>query len=142
MPRKYVAPVSPRILFAGRETCGRIEGSFKSHHWIFLLLLDNIHIPATNIVISETSIVADIYNIIITYIYIMIYKYILYIVYIIYNHNPHKTSHSLGSAKTSDHRPRHHLDVSLSQAVQVGTDAHGATRDVRQGEGVLDREKP
>ena len=33
--------------------------------------------------------------------------------------------------------PSHHLDVTLTQAVQVGTDAHGATRDVGQGEGVL-----
>ena len=33
--------------------------------------------------------------------------------------------------------PSHHLDVTLTQAVQVGTDAHGATRDVGQREGVL-----
>ena len=37
---------------------------------------------------------------------------------------------------------RHHLDVSLSQTVQVGTDAHGTPRDVGQREGVLQGENP
>ena len=36
--------------------------------------------------------------------------------------------------------PSHHLDVTLTQAVQVGTDAHGATRDVGQREGVLQQQ--
>ena len=43
---------------------------------------------------------------------------------------------------TSYSLPSHHLDVTLTQAVQVGTDAHGATSNVGQREGVLDYVNP
>ena len=52
------------------------------------------------------------------------------------------TFNRIGGSGSKFTIPRHHLDVSLSQTVQVGTDAHGTPRDVGQREGVLQGENP